>query len=85
LLPTDAEHEANVKYFLDTARLADAEKHAVVCRKYPVKSRWQLEAISRVEIPVGLYPGKLLGDSSRAVASVTEATFAEHTLLRESA
>ena len=75
------DHEAAVKAFMDAARLADPEKHAVVCSKYPVKSRRQMERISKTEIPVGLHPEAFAElYSHRLVASVTEATYAENAL-----
>ena len=75
------DHEAEVRAFLATARMRDPEKHALVCAKYPVKSRHQMERIHRREIPVGLYPGSYASDQGRAVAGVTEATYAENALL----
>jgi hypothetical protein len=42
-----------------------------------------MRTISEIELPVGLLPEIRVGQ--RFLASVTEATFAEHTLLRESA
>lgn len=62
------DHEAEVAKFLATARMADPEKHAVICAKYPVKTRRQLRRISEIEIPVGLYPGKFATDIPRKVA-----------------
>jgi len=41
------------------ARLADPEKHALVCAKHPVKTSHQLDHIRRAEIPVGLHPQRL--------------------------
>ena len=74
------DHEAEVAAFLATARMNDPERYAVLCSKYPVKSRRQMRSIREREVPVGLYPGKYLSDQGRAVASVTEATFAENAL-----
>ena len=64
--------------FMVAARLADPEKHALVCSKYPVKTRRQLRRIREIEIPVGLQPDLRLGQ--KLVASVTPATYAENTL-----
>ena len=61
------DHEAEVEAFMAAARLADPEKHAVVCSKYPVKSQRELRRISKVEIPVGLHPEGFTGaDEERA-------------------
>ncbi len=83
-MPHD-DHEAEVTKFLAAARMSDPERYAVTCSKYPVKSRRQMRSISEIEIPVGLYPGKLWTDHSRSVAGVTPETFAENTLLEEGA
>lgn len=64
------------------AHLSDPEKHALVCSKYPVKSRRQMRTIAEHEIPVGLHPELRTGQ--RFVASATEATYAEN-VLEESA
>ena len=73
-------HEAEVEAFLASARMSDPERYAVICSKYPVKSKRQMRSIHEIEIPVGLHPGKLARDTGRAVASVTEATYAENAL-----
>ena len=65
-------HEAEVEAFMAAARLSDPEKHAVVCSKYPVKSRRQMRTISEIEIPVGLHPGKFATDADRFVAASTD-------------
>jgi hypothetical protein len=57
-LPNDL-HEARVREFLATAQLADPERYAAVCAKYPVKSKRQLRSIAEVEITAGLQPVKL--------------------------
>jgi len=64
-------HEAAVAEFMATARLSDPEKHALVCSKYPVKSRRQMRTISEIEIPVGLHPE--IRPGQRYVASTEEA------------
>lgn len=64
------------------ARMSDPERYAVVCSKFPVKTRRQMRSIHEVEIPVGLHPELRAG---RAVASVTEATYAENALTAEGA
>ena len=50
------DHEAEIEAFMAAARLSDPEKTAVVCSKYPVKTKRELRRISKVEIPVGLHP-----------------------------
>lgn len=75
------DHEAAVKAFMDAARLSDPEKHALVCSKYPVKSRRQMRRIAEIEIPVGLHPqafAELYGH--RLIGGATDATYAELTL-----
>ena len=62
---------------LAAARMADPERYAVICQKYPVKTRRQMRRIHEIEIPVGLHPELRAG---RPIASVTEATFAENAL-----
>lgn len=69
------DHEAEVANFLGAARLSDPEKHALVCSKYPVKSRRQMQRISKTEIPVGLHPGKFASD--RPVAAATDQPYEE--------
>ena len=64
-------HEAEVAKFLAAARLADPEKHALVCAKYPVKTRRQLQTIAEVEIPVGLHPGKFATDVAITTSQYT--------------
>jgi hypothetical protein len=74
-------HEAEVKRFMDTARLADPEKLAVVCKKYPVKTQFEMDHIHRIELSVGLHPESRGGQSQ--VAAASEATYAELTLTEE--
>ena len=74
------DHETLVEAFMAAARLSDPEKHALVCSKYPVKSRRQMRTLSEIEIPVGLQPELRLGQ--RLVAGVTPATYAELALER---
>lgn len=80
---SDVSHEAAVEAFMAAARLSDPEKHALVCSKYPVKSRREMRTISEIEIPVGLHPEARLGQ--RYIAGVSEATFAENVLIEETA
>jgi hypothetical protein len=68
---------------MGAARLSDPEKCALVCSKYPVKSQRQMRTIAETEIPVGLHPELRAGQ--RYVAGATEATYAEHVLLKETA
>ena len=80
------DHEAAVKAFMDAARMSDPEKHALVCSKYPGKTRRQMQRIAKVEIPVGLHPeafAELYGH--RLIAGATDATYAELAALEESA
>lgn len=75
------DHEAAVADFMAAARIADPEKHALVCSKYQVKSRRQMRSIAEIEIPVGLHPEVHTGQ--RVVASASEATYAELTVLED--
>ena len=53
------DHEARVRDFLAQAQIADPERYAAVCARYPVKSKRQLRTIADVEITAGLQPEKL--------------------------
>lgn len=67
---------------MEAARKLDPERYAVLCSKLPVKSRRQMRRIHEIEIPVGLHPELRAG---RTVAGVTDATYAENTLIGEGA
>ena len=67
-------HEAEVKAFLAAARVSDPERFAVICSKYPVKSRRQMQTAREIEIPVGLHPGKYAADVAVPVLRTSEAS-----------
>jgi hypothetical protein len=50
VLPTDAEHEANVKTFLSSAQAEDPTRFAQVAEKYPTLSKTREKAIREREI-----------------------------------
>ena len=75
------DHEAEVKAFMDAARMSDPERFAVICSKHPVKSCRQMQRIAKTEIPVGLHPEAFAElYRHRLVAGATEASYAELTL-----
>lgn len=53
------DHEARVRDFLASAQIADPERYAAVCARYPVKSKRQLQRIAQTELTAGLQPMKL--------------------------
>jgi hypothetical protein len=70
-------HEARVREFLAAAQVADPERSAATCARYPVKSKRQLRRIAETEITAGLQPVSLrrLPKPKHSLDLVTERKF----------